>query len=713
MKANFAMAIHFHQPVGNFDHVIENACNRCYVPFLKTLKKYSEIRMSLHFTGCLLEWMEKNRPEIIDMIKKMVAGRQVEIIAGGFYEPIMSSIPKRDRIRQIELLREYVHKKFKHRANGAWIAERVWEPDLPSTLYDSGIKYIILDDTHFLYAGVTKEKTYGYYTTEDNGKSVFVFPSDKTLRYMIPFKMPEECFAYMRGITEKMENPLFVYGDDGEKFGEWPGTHKWVFEEKWLDNFFKMLEKNKDWLETITLSECLEKYSSKGRVYLPTTSYEEMLEWALPVDMQIQMENALNDIRYLGKEDFYKPFIRGGFWRNFLSKYPETNNMHKKMIYVSNLLAKARVEGKIKKKKLAIVEKDLFRGQCNCAYWHGIFGGLYLYHLRRAIYGHLIRCETAIEKALYNDSSFCDYEVIDMDSDGYDEVVIKNKELTLITDPGEGGVIKELDCKRYSHNMINTLARRKEVYHSKIIEKIKNNEKDDSKEIKTIHEGSQKIDDGITKNFIYDRNEKYCFIDHFMDKDISLDEVMGLAYIEKGDFVFNKYKNTVKKGKHCIEAEMAKTGLVDGRKVLLTKKIVLNKDGNGFDVLYSILNNDNTLLDLVFSPELNLIMPDADSDKYAVLFDKGREKYLLKDNIEVNDSEGVLISDSEGKFSFGITMSEECRCLMFPVKTVSQSEKAFELNYQGTSIFPLFNMRLNPGEVKDLKICLEPDFNLF
>ena len=142
------MAIHFHQPVGNFDEVIERACDKCYMPFLETLNKYPDIKMTFHFTGCLLEWAEHNRPELLSLVKDMVSRGQIEMMSGGFYEPILASIPERDRLSQIKLLNEYVKDKFSYEPKGAWVAERIWEPGLPSVYSDAGIKYVILDDKH-------------------------------------------------------------------------------------------------------------------------------------------------------------------------------------------------------------------------------------------------------------------------------------------------------------------------------------------------------------------------------------------------------------------------------------------------------------------------------------------------------------------------------------------------------------------------------------
>ncbi|MGD2278463.1 MAG: DUF1926 domain-containing protein, partial [Candidatus Omnitrophota bacterium] len=601
MKTDFAMAIHFHQPVGNFDNIMERACDKCYIPFLEVLRKYPDIKMTFHFTGCLLEWVEKGRPEMIELIKAMVKTGRVEVMSGGFYEPILSSIPLRDRTGQIAMLNDYVRTKFSFEPKGAWIAERVWEPELPSVLHDAGIKYVILDETHFLYSGITKDRTYGYYITEDNSKPVAVFPSDKVLRYYMPFRMPEESIQYMQQVLKENPGATFIYGDDGEKFGEWPGTHKWVFEEKWLEKFFDSLMQNSDWIRTSTLSECLEKKPPLGKVYIPTTSYEEMMEWALPADTQERFEDVLEDIKSSGKEEYYRPFIRGGFWRNFFAKYPESDHMNKKMIFVSEKLENAR--SKKNKDLLSKAEKDLFRGQCNCAYWHGVFGGLYLFHLRRAVYHHLIKSEASIDSLRYGKRQFCKANILDLDADGSDEVILENRKLSLYVDPAEGGALKELDSKAICQNFTNTLARRKEAYHRRIIDRIKEGGPEDPSQIKTIHDRIQEVSAGIEEHLVYDDYGRYNLIDHFFDSGTGIEEFQKRAYSEKGDFVNGVYDFAVKKRIGGVLLEMKRTGSVGGIRLELKKEIELPKKGSYVQVKYSLRNADDNSLESIFAPE--------------------------------------------------------------------------------------------------------------
>ena len=706
MKTDLAMAIHFHQPVGNFDFVFERACDKCYIPFLETLKKYPRIKMTFHFTGCLLEWVEKHRPEMITAVRSMAKAGQVEVMSGGFYEPILPPIPYRDRISQIKMLSEYVRKNFSYEPKGAWVAERVWEPGLASALNEAGVKYVIMDDTHFLYAGVPKDRTYGYYITEDEARSVAVFPSDKVLRYHIPFKMPPDCMSYIRSVLRNNPNATFIYGDDGEKFGEWPGTHKWVFEEKWLEKFFDELMANAEWLNTATLAECLEKRPPLGRVYLPTSSYEEMLEWSLPADSQQHFDDVLREIKNAGKEEYYKPFIRGGFWRNFFSKYPESNHMNKKMIYVSGKLEDLRRRKDVEKSDLAEAEKDLFRGQCNCAYWHGVFGGLYLFHLRRAIFHHLIKSEAAMDALVYGKKSFCDAKVVDVDAGGSDQVVLENREVALYFSPAEGGALKELDSKVVCQNLMNTLSRKKEGYHKKILEKIAARQQESSGQVRTIHDGIQTLAEGIDKHMTYDWYGRYSLLDHFLGEDVDISEFARCVYREAGDFVLGRYSHKIQRSDDSVSLLLKREGQVDGVPVSVAKEITLSKKMSGVSVKYTIKNISERQLSATFAPEFSVTMPDADSERYTVIFDGEKEGCRLSEEVEAEDAKKVRIKDSKDHMSWMLEISEACRIWHFPLKTVSQSEKAYELNYQASVFLPSFRIDLPAGASKSLRLDL-------
>jgi 4-alpha-glucanotransferase len=136
----FCLGVHNHQPIGNFDHVMVEATERAYRPFLEQLDQRPEVRLSVHCTGSLREWLREHSPRTFDLLGTLAARGQVELLTGGFYEPILAVLPDLDKIGQIERLTTFLKSHFGVRPRGMWLAERVWEPHLPRVLSEAGVE---------------------------------------------------------------------------------------------------------------------------------------------------------------------------------------------------------------------------------------------------------------------------------------------------------------------------------------------------------------------------------------------------------------------------------------------------------------------------------------------------------------------------------------------------------------------------------------------
>ncbi|MGC8633347.1 MAG: alpha-amylase/4-alpha-glucanotransferase domain-containing protein [Candidatus Limnocylindrales bacterium] len=394
-----ALAIHNHQPVGNFGWVFEDVFQKAYQPLLGALERHPGVRLSLHYTGPLIEWVGAAHPEFISRLGALVARDQVEVLGGGYYEPVLVSLPERDRRGQLLRMADGVERLFGRRPRGAWLAERVWEPQLPSVLADAGYEWTILDDNHFRAAAIAEDEMWGAYVTEDQGRLLRVFGTEQGLRYRIPFGAPEDVIAHLRDHATDDGRRLGFMGDDGEKFGAWPGTYEHCWGRgRWIDRFFDLLEENTDWLATVTPSAWLDREPPVGRVYVPTASYIEMGEWALPPD-QSTVFTAL--VKRAFEEDLpEKRYLHGGFWRNFQARYREINDLHKQMLRVS-----AKVAGMPPGPEREAALDHLYRGQSNDCYWHGLFGGIYIVHMRLATCAHLIAAEDLADRVRMRDAT--------------------------------------------------------------------------------------------------------------------------------------------------------------------------------------------------------------------------------------------------------------------------------------------------------------------
>src|ERR687898_648556 len=441
----FVFGLHLHQPVGNFDHVFEQHVQDVYRPILERLSQREFLPLVLHLSGPLLEWLEEHDTSYLDMLGGLVSDGRVELLLAGFYEPVLASIPRADRVEQIQWMRDAIRKRFGVDARGLWLTERVWEPELAADLADAGVRYALVDDRHFLATGFAADQLHAPLWTESDGRRLALFPIDERLRYLIPFRPPEETAHYLRELRGAGHR-LAVLADDGEKFGGWPGTKEWVYERGWLNQFLGTIGRLivDGEVQLSTLSDALEHVPSGGLAYLPTASYREMEGWSLPPDAAlrlIRLERSLGETRISGPDG---ALIRGAHWRNFLVKYSEANRMHKKMQALSLLL---RAQGDYPAARRAIG-----RAQCNDAYWHGVFGGLYLPHLREAIWRNLALAERELRRG-----EALTAEVLDIDGDGHEEIWIHSDQFSAIVSPWRGGAVEEYTVFASGINYANTL----------------------------------------------------------------------------------------------------------------------------------------------------------------------------------------------------------------------------------------------------------------
>ena len=704
----FAFCIHNHQPVGNFPHVLEDAYEKSYWPFLKLLSKYPSIRLTLHTSGFLLDWIAENHPGYIELLKTMVSSGQVEIMGGGYYEPVLSIIPECDRLAQIKMMSSRIEAIFGVRPRGFWLAERVWEPALPTTLKDAGVEYLLVDDYHFVKSGIPKDELGGYYITEDQGNTVKVFPGSETLRYMIPFQPLERLKGHLMALKDTLRRGnAAIYGDDGEKFGVWPGTHKWVFDEGWLESFFKMLEGAREWLRPVTLSGLIDLEEPLGRVYLPATSYMEMGEWALPAPSSKAYASLLEDVKSWNEGPRVREFMQGGIWRNFMAKYPEANWMHKRMLMVSRELAVARAL-RPGDKALFDAGRALYKAQCNDAYWHGVFGGLYLPHLRTAVYENLL---TAERLAAPEPAHTVSIEKADMDADGNDEVILKTGGINLFFSPRNGGGLYEFDFTSRAVNLLNVLTRWPEGYHYKLENLAKG---EASGGAKSIHDVVMAKEKGLDKLLKLDRRRRGSFLEHFIARETSLAEFSANTHAEFADFHYSRFECLIDDASESFV--LSRWCDVKGVSVFVAKEI-RPQGADGFTVGYRIENDivderGDTPGEVRLAVELNLLLPCCDGPACLYRFEGPHADEAgigLGSAGELSGVEGLSLIDKFTGTSLRIDVSTPVTLWRFPLYSVSLSEAGFEKIFQGACLVFILPVSLSAANSTEFSFTVRAE----
>jgi len=659
------------------------------------LERYPAVRVTLHYTGPLWDWFEANTPDYIARLRTLVEAGRVEIMGGGYYEPLLCTIPERDAISQIRRMGTVCERLFGQAPRGLWLAERVWEPHMPSVIKKAGPDYVAVDDTHFLCAGHAPEELFGYYVSEDQGYSVKVFPILERLRYLIPFHPVHETIQFLREAASEDGLRCAVIHDDGEKFGVWPETYHSVYEEGWLEAFFQALTDNQEWLRSVTYSDYLAKAPALGRTYLPTASYHEMMEWALPTRMQHRLEQfreAAGRVPECAGD--MNIFVRGGFWRSFLAKYPESNNMHKKMFRVSEKLQRLKELGH---PLTADAEKLLHEGQCNCAYWHGVFGGLYLNHLRTAVYEKLIEAERILDELAHTDDNWVTCEAVDFDADGFDEAVLENSQLSLTFSAKDGGTLFEFDNRPKPFNFGNTLTRREEAYHD-VLRRGEVNVGESGPGDQSIHELSRAKEAGLENYLVYDAYRRVSLRDHFLAEDVTARSLWDGTYQELGDFATGTYALHTDSESVVLSREGHVCVGEATHPVTVRKTITLLPRASSFEIRYDLHQYGQAPLRVWFGSEfcVNLLTGTA-PDRYYRSDDADLQNAPLGEMGRYDDLRHIALRDDWQRVEVGYRFDRPARIFRFGIETVSQSENGQERVYQGSVIVPCWLVECEPG----------------
>ena len=681
-RMRLALVFHQHQPAGNFPSVFQEVTERAYAPLVATLYRHPEVKASLHFSGPLLDWLEANRPDVIGDLADLVRRGQIELLSGGYYEPVLVGVPRRDGVGQIRALTDRVHAIFGQRPLGAWLTERVWEPHLPSLLAEAGVAYTVLDDEHFLQAGLRPQELGESFVTEDQGLPVVVFPGSMKLRYLIPFRDVGQTMKELRARHDEGAR-LVVYADDGEKFGGWPGTFQRVHKDGWLEQLFTAIAQA-DYLQTTTLEDAWIFQKPARRVYIPGGSYPEMAEWALEPNAARRYLSARNK---LGDE--LAPLVAAPLWRNFLAKYPEANALHKRMLIVSEELARRSILDSSSEVRQA--QQNLWRGQGNDVYWHGVFGGIYFPHLRADAYASLLKAERILSERRIAAGEQRDYDV-----DGYDEYIFRGNAGAAFVHV-QGGAIIEWDLYASATNLIDTLARRPEAEHEMLRRAEKAGKvlvgKAAEKETKSIHEAVRAKERGLSKLLEYDVARRAFFQDSFR---VGRNPPVDLSAFH--------YALTPQREARTVSLilEPPAKALASVPGLGIRKDIRIADEGLAAGVRYRLRNDGEEAIELAFTSAINVGLLSEQNAADTVTL--GTRKTTVAKPIEVRNTAEIAVHSESRHFDITFAVDPPCQGATKPIYSVTNSEQGFERVYQQLEIACTWEVEIEPDAHVDLEI---------
>ena len=648
-KLNLILGFHCNLPsdiqkTTTESNLIKENCN-FVIELTELLNTFQNIKSSFHLSGNLISYLDKKYPDFAGKIRNLLEHHQLELLSGGIYEPILSSIPKEDRQTQISLMNRLINHTYGYIPHGAWITEYSWEPSIALDLAKSRIQYTCLPKEYFKSAGLEENELSGYFITEDEGRKIAVFPILHNLADLMEQYSPKEAINYLHE-TSFTEEPIIVLVYEILN----PDSSKIL----WLKEFFRILNSKPDFIETRLFNDYYQSNKPKGRIYLPGKQ-------------QIQTKSK---------------------WNHFLLKYHEANLLHKKMLRVSKKVNSAK-EGKSRFKVIKEMINQaydlLLMGQCNDTYWDTVLGGIYSPRKRHNTYSNLIKAENLLDAASRQNSKWIQVSEIDYDCDGNDEIIIETETQNVYISPALGGTILECDYRPKNINITNTISRIEEEYHS------------NGKSVYDKYTKLNLIDHFLENNL--DLNK--CIsnqLNHLTKKSLPSYYIEKIKAKEETCKISLELKTHLAKLSNNPEIELKKQiGTRAGDSSLIVDYTLVNKSSENIDFLFAVEFN------------LNITQGYDENSYFYLDNDKTNKtpNPNLSSSESLKEINQISIYSNPYKLNLNLAWNKPCNLFRYPIETLSHNYGNLEKTYQGSTILPTWHLVLESNVPWELSIKQE------
>jgi alpha-amylase len=397
------------------------------------------------------------------------------------------------------------------------------------------------------------------------------------------------------------------------------------------------------------------------------------------------------------------PFLHGGFWRHFLVKYPEINTLHKTMVRVSRKVWTMRPGPR----RDAALD-HLWQAQCNCPYWHGVFGGIYLAHVRSANWAHLIAAEQITDAR--RGRRWVSARLEDLDADGRLEVLVSSDAQVLSIDPPDGGSVTAWSARAARVNLVNVMTRRAEGYHESLRQALARGEAvlSGPDEAETIHTTRVRVKEwGLERYLLTDWYRRSTLLDHFLAPGGGPEAFARGEARELGDFVNQAYEPALgaedadvrpAAGPRRTSLRLVRDGHVwvggTHAPVRVEKTVTVPAGRSEVEVAYRVTNRSRATVAADFAVETNWGTTGADATVVV-----GSEAWGVGDARQLPSAAMFALCDEGWRLAVRgrVAAPSPPDLWVMPIEVVSASEAGFERTFQGASLLVVWPMRLEPG----------------
>ncbi|MCP4804407.1 MAG: DUF1926 domain-containing protein [Proteobacteria bacterium] len=730
-QIRFLPVLHMHVPVGLTERDRKHAYEQWFEPVFRSLRARPQLALTLHLSGYLVRWLGLRKPDALKLLGELRQKGRVELLLGGWADPFLSGIPKRDAVAQIQLQGRIVESRCGARPTGAYLAEGAWDPHLPSLLAAAGIEYAFVPGEAFLAAGVRPSRLSGWYLTEREGHMLRVLPTDPQLDVLIGPGKPSQAMELLQA-RRSMGMDHISWVASVESLAHIVGSR---YFSVWWAAFLDALEGQSHWLRTTTPSRVLSRTPCAGRVYLPSWIPARLAEASTGI-AEATLTQADGGRRC--------PYTRAGTWEGLLTRYEEGNRIHKRMMQASDevqrlkdKLAAQESPDAVRLRALEHACLALYRAQGSGVYWSGPRGGIYEPALRAGAYGNLCEAESLVSRTLGEAARIRSFRQ-DLDCDGTEEVLVRTPHFGAVINPDQGGSVIELGSWTLPGNVLDVMARRDEPWHqeldahsllpSLVLEVEEPSEVTESYELFVPHDDDDSTvlaelqrDEALSElanHYAVDEHGRGAFVDHFFGEQVSLENLQKNAYPEEGDFAYSPYSvvTAIAEGPRKYRVLLTREGRVvrngEDHLVQIRKQYTFLRDRPAVEVGYSIVNRSNAPVRGRFAVEVNLGASSSKPGAARLVID-GCDEVPVSEAGFVEQVDSVALIDSSRKLKVTLSAEQQPGDLWhYPVNTVRRGGPVgLELSYQGVCLIVSWPVQLWGEEKRLFRLRLTVESN--
>lgn len=420
------VVIPFHQSIAADSAALEHAVTTCYEPILRAIEEAPGVRVAVHFSGHLLDYLSRKGEDFLLRVKSLERDGRLEVLGGLFYGSIPALLSESDVRAQVQMTAEYWESFIGHAPSGFWLPELAWTAELPRMLDETGLSY------GFVSAGqiaIEPGAAHGLVTLERGGSHVSAFVLSDVLSKALASGSPSAWIDGALDHTQPSASAVHTVWLRAETLGLEGETYSGFLPE---------------WLAAI----------GGGRSELQTVLPSEAFAGVRPA-RPAKLLHRCADVTHGEHRN------EAVDWPDFALQHAEVDALNRRVMRGSDKLrdAIATMEEESMEEEwssdLATAQRLIFSAQAPDPYWNGRVPGFKDPRVRDAAVERLTRAERLIDALVQGEDDWIGAEEEDRDGDLVDEVIVSSRHLTAWIVPADGGRVRTLDDRQSGRNVFD------------------------------------------------------------------------------------------------------------------------------------------------------------------------------------------------------------------------------------------------------------------